>query len=100
MTFLAHSNPVFLPTAAEQQLTACIYILSWMLYQTVNAGGQVSERKLPGREDKVKLWWIVACARHICCPYRQRESCSFLWQMDVVSQGGLKEIEIVRWSQS
>lgn len=74
MTFLAPSNPVFLPTAGEQQLTPCTWILSWILYQTVNAMGQFSKRKLPGREDKVKLLWKVACARLICCPYRQRES--------------------------
>lgn len=100
MTFLALNNPVFLPTAAEQQLTVYTQTLSQMLYQTVNARVQVSERKLPGREDKVKLWWIVACARHICCPYGQRKSRNFFWQMDVVSQGGLKEIESVRWSQT
>lgn len=98
--FLAPSNPVFLPTAAEQQLTPWTWILSRILYQIVNARGQFSKRKLPGREDKVKLWWKVACARLICCPYRQRESCSFFWQMDVVSQGGLKETESVRWSQT
>lgn len=40
MTFLDPSNPIFLPTAAEQQLTACTYFLSWMLYQTVNAGSR------------------------------------------------------------